>query len=987
METKIVSNGTLPSNSDIIADGSANRKKLYRSSLTLATLNEADDFDEVRGDIDGPKRILAVLVPLTAYINNRTPSHVYTPPEGTISNGVSITTLEDLGSMTSVQSLKAIENNPVSKYSYASLARSLDTVQKSSDTEYEGVKFSGVPDSEDEEEGNTREEEDSKIPDGGWGWMVVLAAFFINMAGDGIAFSFGLLYIEFLNEFGASKSKTAWIGSLFMAVPLLLGPVASAFVEKFGCRSMTIVAGIISGVGFVLSCFSRTIEHMYLTFGLLAGIGLALSYVTAVVSIAFWFEKKRGLACSLGSTGTGFGTTVYAPITSYLISEYGWRGTVLLLSGTFFNLCVCGAIMRDPEWWTLEQNKEKDLKSIKGASSCGSVSYRTESDMPDIEVLKEMLESGVTPDFIETSVATELNAETCKFSSVINIPTYIRNNEKLPLEVIDKLSKNIRLYNLIYDNYPKLLKGESPSNELHYNTIQPDSKVATEIKRSIKQAKKEERARRIKRKQSSEEEDPAKQDVHKSSDPFTTPENPKYPEPNRTAAELEDSFTAPKLRQLQKTLSAEADRASEPRGKPLVKNHSVESDGPHEPLVSAGKGNDSNRCKSMSPPGNLGRQHRSDSTPWLRRQFSFKEQPTHYLKHLKVHRQHRSDSTPWLRRQFSFKEQPTHYLKHLKVHRLGWVFDVTQIWDYSFYLAGFWIIISGILIAVIPFTENTLPLEVIDKLSKNIRLYNLIYDNYPKLLKGESPSNELLDIYATWGIPSRKSWDRGLFPCVSGPRSTCHRSMWPACTWKLEIPALLCFYSKFYSILFQSWMDDARELIVGMFDFSMFLELHFLLVSISTILLFTWFVIPYFYLTDFVTNQGLSKEEATSILSYIGVTNTVGMVALGWACDQPWLNVKKTYAACLIGCGVSTALMPLFATNYWALLFTCLSFGIFFASNFSCTPIILVELVPLDRFATAYGLTLLAQGIGNLVGPPLAGERVFSEQCSRSGTV
>lgn len=81
---------------------------------------------------------------------------------------------------------------------------------------------------------------------------------------------------------------------------------------------------------------------------------------------------------------------------------------------------------------------------------------------------------------------------------------------QLPLEVIDKLSKNIRLYNLIYDNYPKLLKGESPSNELHYNTIQPDSKVATEIKRSIKQAKKEERARRIKRKQSSEEEDPAK---------------------------------------------------------------------------------------------------------------------------------------------------------------------------------------------------------------------------------------------------------------------------------------------------------------------------------------------------------------------------------------------------------------------------------------------------------------------------------------------
>lgn len=56
-----------------------------------------------------------------------------------------------------------------------------------------------------------------KIPDGGWGWVVVLASLIISMIADGISFSFGLLYIEFLHEFNESKSKTAWIGSLFMA--------------------------------------------------------------------------------------------------------------------------------------------------------------------------------------------------------------------------------------------------------------------------------------------------------------------------------------------------------------------------------------------------------------------------------------------------------------------------------------------------------------------------------------------------------------------------------------------------------------------------------------------------------------------------------------------------------------------------------------------------------------------------------------------------
>lgn len=62
-----------------------------------------------------------------------------------------------------------------------------------------------------------------KIPDGGWGWLVVAASFLINMISDGVGYTFGLLYVEFLYEFKASKSATSWIGSLFMAIPLIAG--------------------------------------------------------------------------------------------------------------------------------------------------------------------------------------------------------------------------------------------------------------------------------------------------------------------------------------------------------------------------------------------------------------------------------------------------------------------------------------------------------------------------------------------------------------------------------------------------------------------------------------------------------------------------------------------------------------------------------------------------------------------------------------------
>lgn len=65
--------------------------------------------------------------------------------------------------------------------------------------------------------------------------------------------------------------------------------------------------------------------------------------------------------------------------------------------------------------------------------------------------------------------------------------------------------------------------------------------------------------------------------------------------------------------------------------------------------------------------------------------------------------------------------------------------------------------------------------------------------------------------------------------------------------------------------------------------------------------------------------------------------------------------------------------MPVVEDNYVALMALAVLFGITFASCFSFTPIILVRLVDLDEFTCAYGLVLLVQGVGSLVGPPLAG--------------
>jgi len=60
-------------------------------------------------------------------------------------------------------------------------------------------------------------------PDGGYGWVVMLGSFGIHIIVDGIAFTFGVLYGEFLDYFGEGQGKTSFVGSVLSGVYLMSG--------------------------------------------------------------------------------------------------------------------------------------------------------------------------------------------------------------------------------------------------------------------------------------------------------------------------------------------------------------------------------------------------------------------------------------------------------------------------------------------------------------------------------------------------------------------------------------------------------------------------------------------------------------------------------------------------------------------------------------------------------------------------------------------
>ncbi|KAH9424232.1 hypothetical protein DERP_004414 [Dermatophagoides pteronyssinus] len=188
-------------------------------------------------------------------------------------------------------------------------------------------------------------DDDSPI-DGGFGWVVVFASFMCNVIVDGIIFSFGILLPEISAEFNETKATTAWIGSLQTGLYLIVGPLVSALAIRYDCRKITAVGSVLAAIGFVLSYFCTNVITLYLTFGVLGGIGFGFVFLPAIVTVGYYFEKKRAFATGIAVCGSGIGMFIMAPIMHFLVEQYGWRVSVLILAVITLFCAVFGSFFR-----------------------------------------------------------------------------------------------------------------------------------------------------------------------------------------------------------------------------------------------------------------------------------------------------------------------------------------------------------------------------------------------------------------------------------------------------------------------------------------------------------------------------------------------------------------------------------------------------------------------------------------------------------------
>lgn len=184
-----------------------------------------------------------------------------------------------------------------------------------------------------------------------YGWVVVGCAFAILGIAYGIQFTFGVFMPAISAETGWDRGRLSLPYSLYVFLYSALGVVTGRFTDRWGPRIVLTIGGCLLGSGIILMSRVQELWQVYIVLGLIAASGMSAAYVPCNATVVRWFTVKRGLALSMTSSGASFGMFVFPPLTTALITAYGWRTSYLflgLLAISVITLCAT-FIVRDPE--------------------------------------------------------------------------------------------------------------------------------------------------------------------------------------------------------------------------------------------------------------------------------------------------------------------------------------------------------------------------------------------------------------------------------------------------------------------------------------------------------------------------------------------------------------------------------------------------------------------------------------------------------------
>lgn len=174
-------------------------------------------------------------------------------------------------------------------------------------------------------------------------WVIACAAFLMQLA-LGAVYAWSVFLTPVMKLYNVGKPQANLTFTITLVALGITAGFGGYFNSRFGPRTIAMVAGVFYGVGVFLASFvSPNITLLYLTYGVIGGIGLGLGYIVALAMLIKWFPDRRGFITGLAVAGFGGGAAIIGPIASNLLLPSLKLNSTFLVLGIIYFVIVIGA--------------------------------------------------------------------------------------------------------------------------------------------------------------------------------------------------------------------------------------------------------------------------------------------------------------------------------------------------------------------------------------------------------------------------------------------------------------------------------------------------------------------------------------------------------------------------------------------------------------------------------------------------------------------
>lgn len=180
---------------------------------------------------------------------------------------------------------------------------------------------------------------------------LILTVAVISMLFAGIIYAWSILKVPFAEQFGWGVSALSLNFTLTMCFFCLGGLLGSRLSRRFGMRLTVIPAGILAGGGLALTGLlnGEQVALLYVTYAVMAGLGIGIAYNSIISTVNAWFPDKKGFCSGCMLMGFGASTLLLGNLAGTLFdSTLGWKATYMLLGGTLCLVLVLAGLIITP---------------------------------------------------------------------------------------------------------------------------------------------------------------------------------------------------------------------------------------------------------------------------------------------------------------------------------------------------------------------------------------------------------------------------------------------------------------------------------------------------------------------------------------------------------------------------------------------------------------------------------------------------------------